>query len=783
MNIVSSTKNNKHNKIGCGLNSEHKPASKFKRVLHQCVFILVILAISGFDTVAWAQLEEVVVTAQKREERLQETPISMTVFTAANIDRPELDDLTDIGRFTPNVIFDQGTGNTGSSNNSQFFIRGVGQVDFLFSSDPGVGIYVDDVYLPRVTGSILDLIDMERIEILRGPQGTLYGKNTIGGAISIVSTGPDGEFGGNATFTTGSRNRFDAKGSVNFPMIEDKLSGRFSFSTRNQDGYVKRIDGVEQGDVNSDAIRGQLRWTPGNDWEIYLRGDYTRGREEAIANELLAVDAASALLLQLWNPLVAPTYGAGVAYDERYLSPERESQATGPSFSDIDDWGVSLNISKQMADNLMFKSITAYRDTEAEFGMDLDHSPLTYMESNNDNAHDQFSQEIQLSGTSFDDRLDWVAGGFYMTESASDAYDLILGGGLFDALEAFPPGIIPGLGGAGNPIHVALDFELTIFDEIEIDSYAMYAQGSYDVSDKLSLTAGGRYTDEKKEFTTMLVRNASGITTVPETTVSDSWDAFTPRADIKYQWTPELMTYVSASRGFKSGGFNGRAQSIVEIDSFDPEYVWAYEIGLKSEWFDRKFIANFSAFHNEYSDIQLTSVRDVQGLIVVVVENAGDADMDGFELEFAAQPTEGLLLRGGVGYLDAKYTSLNPGATVTLDTKMVKTPKWTGNLIVEYEWSLGGSGSLNIGGNLSYRSSHFNEPTNLPMLEQDAYTLLGANVTFLSASERWSLILFGTNLSDERYMTNGLGSLGSFGTVDATFGRPREWGLSFKTWF
>ncbi len=783
MKIVSSTGNNKNNGNACRSNSEHKHIGGFKRVFHYCVYFLVILAVSGFDTVAWAQLEEVLVTAQKREERLQDTPISMTVFTAAQIERPELDDLTDIGRFTPNVVFDQGTGNTGSSNNSQFFIRGVGQVDFLFSSDPGVGIYVDDVYRPRVTGSILDLIDMERIEILRGPQGTLYGKNTIGGAISIVSKGPDGEQNGEATITTGSRSRFDAKASLNFP-IEDNLSGRFSFSTRNQDGYVERIlqDGVNTGDVNSNAMRGQLRWTPGDDWDIYLRGDYTRGREEAIANELLAVNT-DALLLTLWNALVAPTYGPGVAYDERWLSPERESKATGPSFSDIDDWGVSLNISKFLANNTTVKSITAYRDTEAEFGIDVDNSPLTYLETNNDNDHDQFSQEIQISGISFDDRLNWVVGGFYMTESASDAYDLILGGGLFDALEAFPPGIIPGLGGEGNPIHVALDFEATIFDEIEIDSVAVYAQGTFDVSDKLGLTLGGRYTDEDKEFTTELVRNASGVTTVPRTTVSDSWDAFTPRAEINYQWNPEVMTYFSASKGFKSGGFNGRAQSIVEIDSFDPEYVWSYEIGLKSEWFDRKLVVNLSAFHNDYTDIQLTSVRDVQGIIVVVVENAGDAEMDGFELEFAAQPTDAFMIRGGVGYLDAEYTSLNPGATVTLDTKLVKTPKWTASLLADYEWSLGDSGSLTISGNLSYRSSHFNEVTNLPILEQEAYTLLGANVTYLSASERWSIILFGTNLSDERYMTNGLGALDSFGTVDATYGRPREWGLSFRTWY
>tara|TARA_R110001599_G_C12276844_1_gene662667 strand:+ start:16703 stop:19057 length:2355 start_codon:yes stop_codon:yes gene_type:complete len=774
----------KHNgKYRC-CNVDHKRVHDFHRQCHRCICLLVVLAVSGFHTVVWAQLEEIIVTARKIEENLQETPISMSVFTAAQIDSFGFNDLTDIGRFSPNVVFDQGTGNTGSSNNTQYFIRGVGQVDFLFTSDPGVGIYIDDVYLPRVTGSMLDLIDLERIEILRGPQGTLFGKNTIGGAIIVISKGPDGELNGTATVTAGTRDRIDAKGAINFPLIENQLSGRLSVSTRNQDGYVKRVlmGGEETGNVNSDAVRGQLRWTPENDWDIVLAGDYTRGREEAIANELLTVDTA-APVLQLWNLLVAPSYGPGIAYDERYLSPDWKSQATGPNYSDIDDWGVSLNITKQFANNLQFKSVTAYRDTEAKFGIDVDYSPLTYMQTSNDNDHDQVSQEVQLSGDGFGSRLNWVSGIFYMHESATDVFDLDLAAGLYDALEALPAGIIPGLGGVGNPVHVSLDLDATIFDAIKIDSYAAYTQGTFDTTDKLSLTVGVRYTDEKKDFTTMMIRNASGVTSVPKTELSASWDATTPHAAIQYQWTADVMSYVSASRGFKSGGFNGRALSVNEIDEFDPEYVWSYEVGLKSQWFGRRLMANLAVFHNDYSDIQLTSIRDVQGLVVAVTENAGEAEMEGFELEIAAQPTERLLIRGGLGYLDAKYTNLDPGATVTLDSELVKTPDWTGSLSVDYTWPLGDMGTLTFGGDMSYRSSHYNEPTNLAILEQDSYTLLGAHARLKSSGEDWSLTLFGTNLTNERYMTNGIQALGSLGTADAAYGRPREWGLTLSASF
>ena len=760
----------------------------------------VITSLLAYQNPAHAQLEEIIVTARKREEPLQRTPISITAFTAEQLAKPGFDDLADVARFAPNVVFDQGTGNTGGSFNSQLFIRGVGQVDFLFSSDPGVGIYIDEVYLPRVIGSILDVTDIERIEILRGPQGTLYGKNTIGGALNITSQRPGDEFGAIANLTVGSRDRIDARLSADVPIVDERLNGRFTVSSRNQDGYVDRINQGDRatGDVNSDGFRGLLHFTPGGGWDVLLSADYTRRREEAIANELLDVRLDDPVLL-LWNLLVAPTYGPGSIYDSRFLTHGSDSQATGPSHSDLDMWGVSLNASKELSDAYTLKSITAYREEDAQFGQDQDHSPFRYLETTNDNQHDALSQELQLHGVNFGDRLEWVAGAFYMHEEGTDAFDIVLGGGLFDSLEALPapilplvpgvtcpppPGVpLPCAGGPGNPFNVSLDFEATLFDDIDIDSYALYTQGTYRFTDRLSITAGGRYTWEDKTFTTMLVRNASGVVTVPEHSISNSWNAFTPRAGLEYQWTAALMTYVSAARGFKSGGFNGRAQSLAEIDSFDPEYVWSYEAGFKSQWLDNRLMLNLAAFYNDYSDIQLTSVRAVEGLIVVVTENAGEARIQGMEIELAAQPFEPLVVRAGAGYLDAEYTELSPGATVTLDSKLVKVPEWTANLAAEFSVPLGSDWALTVGGDLSYRDDYFNDPNNTPLLKQDAYTLLGAYMRFASSDGRWELTAFGTNLSDERYMTNGLQSYGSFGTADGTFGPPREWGLTLKAQF
>jgi iron complex outermembrane receptor protein len=745
-----------------------------------------------YQSPARAELEEIIVTARKREEPLQRTPVSITAFTVEQLEKPGLDDLIDVARFAPNVIFDQGTGNTGGSFNSQLFIRGVGQVDFLFSSDPGVGIYVDEVYLPRVVGSIMDVTDIERIEILRGPQGTLYGKNTIGGALNITSQRPGDEFALEGTATFGSRDRLDAKLSVDIPLVDDKLAARLTASTRNQDGYVDRVNQGDRatGDVNSDGFRGLLQWKPGDGWDVLLAADYTRRREEAIANELLdAQGGALGPVLDLWNFLVAPTYGPGSVYDSRFVTHGYDSQATGPSLSDLDMWGVSANISKQLSDDLSIKSITAYRDEDAQFGQDQDHSPFRYLETTNDNQHDAFSEELQMNGVSFGDRLDWVAGAFYMHETGSDEFDVVLGGGLFDALEGLPGPLIPvgpGIfaGGPGNPVNVAFDFELTIFDDIKIDSYAAYAQGTYKFTDQLSATLGGRYTWEEKEFTTMLTRNASGVTTVPRHSITNDWDAFTPRAGLEYQWTPDLMTYASAARGFKSGGFNGRAQSLVEIDSFDPEYVWAYEVGLKSQWFDNSLMLNVAAFYNDYTNLQLTSVRALAGgIIVVVTENAGAARIQGLEFELAAQPVDSILIRAGVGYMDAEYTDLADGATVSLDSELVKLPEWTGSLAAEWTLPVTSSWEFLLGTDLSYRGSYFNDPNNTPILHQDAYWLLGAHATVQSSDRKWELTAFGQNLTDERYMTNGLQSYGSFGTADGTFGPPREYGITLRARF
>lgn len=759
------------------------------------------LTVSGLQPTAFAQdaedsayhMNTVVVTARKREERLIDTPLAVSALSEKVIEDRNMADLTEVARLVPSMTFDRGTGSTGGSGNAQVFIRGVGQSDYLFTSDPGVGLYIDGVYFPRGTGIVMDMIDLQQVEVLRGPQGTLFGKNTIGGAINITTNQPSEDLEGRVRVTTGSRDRLDMDGVLNLPLIEDTLSLRLTGSSRQQDGYVERVlVGDTLGDINSLFGRAQLRWTPGSDLTVDLAMDITQKRESSIAEELVDMDAAdpSNLLLGLWNGLVAPTYGTDVLIGRNYLTNDYETFATGNNYSDFDMFGVSANVDWEISPDVTLRSITAFREQDSQFAADNDHSPYQFIESNNDNEHEAFSQEVQLIGSSFSDKLDWVVGAFYMSESGSDVNDAYYVAGLYDILEFLPGAIIPladGVacpsmfcaGGAGNPANASLDFEVLLTNEIDIESYALFGEASYEISDRWGMSFGFRYSHDTKDFVTSLLKKASGAIGVPETRQTESWEDISPRASLQYALSDSSNLYFSVTNGFKSGGFNGRALSSAEITVYDPEQVWSYEFGGKFADLGGVASLNAAVFYSDYEDMQLQSVRSVDGVVTVVTENAGAVEMAGAEIELFASPTESLNLQLSLGYLDATYANLSPGATVTEDDELVKAPEWTFSAAADYTIDLPEGRSLTLGGDVSYRSSYANELTNEPVLMQDGFALYGAYAS-LSLTDSLDLTLFGKNLSDERYMTNGIASYGSFGNVVANYSAPREWGIRLK---
>ncbi len=786
--------------------------SRRRRLFRQATSIAALMAaLTAADAVteAFAAIDEITVTARKREESLQQTPIAITAFTGESLLNRGLTELTEIGSFAPNVNMASAPGGSGGGINAQIYIRGIGQTDFLFTTDPGVGIYIDGVYFPRTLGGNMDLLDIDHIEILRGPQGTLFGKNTIGGAVNIISAKPSPEAGGYAQVTIGKFDRIDARGSFDFPILSNKLLAKVSFSAKNRDGWGKRLDFAtgevldRTGNDDEAAVRGAIRWLPTEDITVDITADYTRVREQSVPTTLLQADPFGGVPIVLWNALIGGP--AGTPFDGRYITGDPDTTfGTGPNNSNLDAWGVSAIIEWDLG-SVTVKSITAYREMDALFGRDGDGSPLPIVHTNQRQDQNQISQELQVTGTSFEDRLNWVIGGFYFDEFGRDQNTVVLTGGLFDALEALPfplsgppcaplpvppfpaPWLAPGC--PGNPINPALDLDFDIFNEIDIKSYAGYIHGDFDVTDKLNLSGGARVSYDKKVYFLDHQKIASGVP-IFTGTEKDNWTAVTYEGGAQYQWTDGFMTYAKASRGFKSGGFNGRPINEGSVGSYDPEFLFSVEGGFKSDLWDNRIRLNTTVFWYEYKDIQLTSVGvdPVTGALQLFVVNAGTADAWGVEAELEAQPIEGLDIQATLGYIDLEYKTLTAAALAGaeipgLSAALPKAPEWTGSISAQYTVPVQDYGNMIFRADWTYRSENFPNVQNTQSIKQRAHSIVNGRIAFQDPDNGWELAVFMTNITDVRYVENGLSALTSFGTAEGFYNNPRQWGLSVKKIF
>jgi len=744
------------------------------------------------------EIEEVIITARKRSESVQATPIAITALSTSQLEQRSLTNLVEVGAYVPNVVMNISPSSSGGGNNAQIYIRGVGQADFLFTTDPGVGIYVDGVFHPRTLGGVMDLLDLERVEVLRGPQGTLFGKNTIGGAISLTSQKPTGDGSGYLEVTTGRYKRLDIRGSYDLA-LSDTLAAKVSVSSKNRDGYGKRLEfGTDKvvdtsGDDNATSARLALRWTASDDVTVDLSADYTREREKGVPVVLASYDDAGVFggLGGLWNALVGGP--GGLIMSSAFVTGDRyTSYATGGNKNTLDSYGFSANIDWTINENLSFKSISAYRAMEAFFNSDTDGSPLQFTETDQVQDQNQISQEFQLVGTALDDRLDWMAGVFYFDEFGRDVNQVRLISGLYDALEGLP-GTLNGSplsaptapGGPGNPINVLLDVDLDVFNEIDIKSYAAFSQGTFHISDKVSITGGARYSYEKKDYFLNHIRHNSGVPTVGNTTVTNNWSSFTPMGSIDYQVNDDFLTYFSVTKGFKSGGFNGRPITEGQVDSFNPESVLSYELGFKTDWFENRLRLNAAAFFADYTDMQLGSISaDDNGNLVLRIQNAGKAEIKGLEFEMQARPTPNFDIIGSLGYVDFQIKEVDPGVVeINLDTKSPKSPDWNASLGMQYTWDISGNASISVRGDWTYQSKTFQDVANTESVASQGYSLLNARLVYENLEGGWELAVFATNLTDKKYIVNGYQTLSSFGTTNLIYGRPREWGLSLKKHF
>jgi iron complex outermembrane receptor protein len=700
--------------------------------------------------------QTVIVTARERAEDIQTVPVSIAAYTDGALESQSVQRLSDLGQVTPNLLYGQKI-QSGSSA-GQIYIRGIGQQDTNVQFSPGVGIYVDGVYLGRAQGNDLDMADVERVEVLYGPQGTLFGKNSNGGALNIVSKRPDpvaAKPSGMVEVQTGNFGRIDARGLVNVPLVSDKAALQVSAAGWRQDGYSVRPDGLDQANQKRLAGRVQLLLKPTDRLEALFRADGSAFHEHSAAYRLVDVRETSAI------PVLYATT-TPYRYDDRWVTKsDFQYNGGGPSKDVGSVWGTSLTLAWHREWGTL-TSITAFRKLHVESDFDPDGAPLTVLDVFNPVDQHQFSQEFQATGTSFGERLHWVGGLYYFRERAQDIQPLNI------ALEAFH--------GAAN---------LSYNNYVVNQSPALYGQATFDLTKKLKLTAGGRLAEDLVDSQRSQVGYPIPVVQQPLVSRSANWTSFLPRVGLDYQWTPEVMTYVSVAEGSKSGGFNGRASTPEEFTRFEPEKVWAYEAGLRSYLFDRRLRVNATAYYSDYKNFQIqrnaskTDPITGQPVALSFVGNIPKARIGGGEFFLTAMPIGRLLLSAGLGITDGKYIRIVPGAPVTTNSQFVNAPKYTVTAGTTYLANVRKAGQMTASISYIHKSRIQYDYSNSPLVAQAPYGLWDAKLTWQPPRSRVSIFLFGTNLTDTHYAVGGLddGPNGSLGEVVKLMGPPREWGV------
>ncbi len=719
------------------------------------------------EGVSEAESTEIVVTARRREEKLQDVPIAVTAIGGDALDQRGFDGVTDVAQVAPNLQFTPGQG--GNSGGVSAFIRGVGENDFIITSDPAVALYIDGVYVARSFGATTELLGIDRIEVLRGPQGSLFGKNTIGGAINVVSRVPGGNrLEGDVRY--GSFNDLRLRANVEAGLT-DTLSIGVAALGEWGEGWQKVPSGKNLGNRNVQAGRVSFRYDA-SPVDMVLTLDGLRRRQNSTPHAMLAF---------------TPTFFSGL--QSAFLgacctapgSIRRTDTTAALNRDDTDAANATLTLSVDAGAGTL-KSISAYRWVHAIFGRDGDASAaVNYAGDIHDESARQLSQELQYSTELFGDRGTLLLGAYAFRERTRDDTRLIVADGLYPAL----------IGAGFNPaLATALDFNIDFANRQTTTNYALFGNSTFDITDALTLELGARYTWEKKAFRQSATRIYSQqplLAGLPSYRLREDWKAFTPRASLAYKFTPDILGYVSFSRGFRSGGFNGRPTSVEEIGAYDPEYLNAYEAGLKTVLGGRVTL-NVSAFRNDYTDQQLlvSTVSPTTGLIVVRTDNAGKSRIQGIEVETDVRVSRGLRLSGSFGYLDAKYlryTSVIGGVPADVSFRNPKqAPDLTASGSIVYSTAVSDAIDASFRLDAAYRSLTYIDVENTPILRAPDHAILNASTEFTLPARGLSLRLAVDNITDKRVLTAGYDASTSFGFVEGYFNDPRRYSvtLSFR---
>lgn len=711
-------------------------------------------------------LEEVVVTARRRSESLQDVPIAVTAISGDDLKLKGAADITELAQSVPSVTLEP---SRATNTTLTAFIRGVGQQDPLAGFEQGVGLYLDDVYLARPQGNVLDIYDVERIEVLRGPQGTLYGRNTVGGAIKYVTRRLDEEFTGSIKGVYGDYNQFDVVGTVSVPLTDSFRVGG-SVASFQRDGYGEnKTTGDEQYDKDIFAYRVSAEWLPTDDLLVRFAYDDTQDDSSPVAG---------------YRPFPGAVSGAPVLSDIRDSLAGAADNATtagikGNNEVQADGWMLSVDWS--VGQNYTLRSITADRSDYTESVIDFDSLAVPDFDAPVIYDNEQFSQEFQLLYNG--EKMNLVTGLYYLDAEASNDFDVVLGQ-------------------LGNLLYGA---PLTAYTggTVETDSWSAFADLTWNFTDKLSLAVGGRYTEDTRSadvFRGSYLGTGSPFLGNEDAVflgATSDYDAertfydFSPRINLSYLVNDDITVYGGYSQGFKAGMFDPRGANFLTPaveDGVEPETLDSFEVGFKAVYWGGRAITNVALFYSEYTDMQIpgsigidSNGDGINDDFVGTLTNAGESEISGIEIEGNFLVTEHFSVQVAASLLDTEIKEwIFNGEDISDSVQIQNTPEEMAYVAFVYNTDLFG-GNMNVNANWSYRgdSSQFETPT--PILDQDAYDIVNASLVWMSPGEAWLLGLHGKNLTDEDVKTSGycFGSGGcpsTLGLEDNTtifYGAPR----------
>jgi iron complex outermembrane receptor protein len=736
-------------------------------------------------------LDEIVTTARRREESIQKIPLSATPLSEQGLDERNARRLDEIAPFVPNLQFGPGGG---AQNSVRLRIRGIGNEDPIATRDPGVGVYVDGIYLARSQGPLLGLADVERVEVLRGPQGTLFGRNTIGGAIHVITRKPVDELTGSASVRVGRFDLLETRASLNVPLVSETAAARVAFQSVDRDGYSRNeLTGQETDDGRLLAGRAALQLWLSDDLELSLVGEQARAHAAGRGGECRlapgALPSATLIQLEIANGFDFPARCLESQADDEldYASPVRsKDNLDASSLAATLTWGRG---------ELRVRSLSAWRQQRTSGLQDLSFERISPGRLNfRRDTQRQLSQELLVDGRGLGGRLSWTLGALaFLEETRPGPLQAFVGSNLCAIapeelrVPGLPPGALPPAAAQGLSQRIC---SASVDDRTKTDTsaWAAFGQASYDLSPEWHVTAGLRRSLERKRYRTaqsrLLGPGQLGAPFLSDT--SARFDKWTPLVSLSRDLSDDVRVYASWSRGFKSGGFNGRPAPDLPstLEPFSEERLDSYELGLKASFLDGAVVGSAAVFHGRYRDIQLTTlaVDRASGAIATRVANAGRAVVQGGELELRALLPADVELALGVGATDAEYREFDDLVDRS-DEDFTSTPRWSAHVSAGRTFrDVAGLGDLALRVTW-YEQDEVNFGPVSDTLEQSRYGLLGARLALALPDGRTELVLAGQNLLDRRYLNDGNNFESGAASSVAHYGVPRTWTLEVRRTF